>query len=317
MWCKTAEGSGSIWKVSLDSVTIGGTSVTVPIPSKLIAVKGTPAARSLVHVENDLYFINERGIHVLGDEVGVLNRLRTNELSSNIRPYIRDLAEDSIDKVAAYYYDSKVFFSVPTATGENNKIVYYDRELKAWVKDWSLGVAQFLEFTDTGGDTHFLGISGTGLVEFGENFESDSGTAFKWTYVSPRFSVDDDWTKFARIKRMYVRLRGTKGDVDFSVRGTSRSGATTTIASDTVSPGTSNTGMGWDLMGSVPIGSTGGTPTTFASESLPRYIPVHKLLREVQWEISGDGVSDTATITGLRAEGNLVEVAGPEAWRLD
>lgn len=317
VFCKTAEGRGSIWRVDLTTTSVGDTTVIVPVPEKLIAQKGTPASRSVAHVENDIYFMNERGVHVLGDEVGVLNRLRTNELSGKIRPYINSLYEPDIDKCASYYYDAKVFFSVSLSSGEPGRTIVYDREHKSWMVDWSVGVSQWGEYTDNSGNTHLLGIDGTKLVEFNSSFESDQGTAFTWRYVSPRFSVADDWSQYARIKRMYVRLRDTVGNIDFTVRGTLRNGLTSSLASDTISPGNTQSGIGWDPIGSVRLGTTDGEITTFSLESLLRFIEVRKLVREIQWEISGDGISDRAVITGLMAEGNLVGVAKPESWRLD
>jgi len=314
---QTSEGSGAVWRIDLATVTIGSTDIIVPVPEKLVGAKGTPALRSVILVENDLYFFNSAGIHVLGDEVGVLNRLRTNELSANIRPYITDLVDDSLSKTCAYYYDSKAFFSVSTATGEPNKIIYYDREFKVWIKDWSIGVSQFGEFTDASGVSHFLGIRGNKLVEISANYEGDSSVAFSWQYISPRFSVDKDWSRFAKIDRAYVRLRSARGTPTITVTGTKRNGATTSLASDDIVQGSSGTGIGWDRVGTFKIGTTGGVPTFYAQEALIRYLVINELIRDIQWTISGNGLSDTVAITGIAAGGRLVGVASPEEWRLD
>jgi hypothetical protein len=116
---KTPDGRGSVWQIKLDTVTISGSSFTVPIPTKIIASTGTNASRSVVHVENDVLFFNKQGVYVLGNEPGVLQVLRTNELSAKIRPYILALDGGSVDKVAAHYYQAKVFFAVSNASGEH------------------------------------------------------------------------------------------------------------------------------------------------------------------------------------------------------
>jgi len=316
IFCKTAEGRGSIWKIILTSTDMGVGTVVIPVPSKLISAKGTVAPRSAVHVENDIYFLNEAGVHVLGDEVGVFNRLRTNEISAKIRPYIRSLDEPSIEKSCSYYYESKVFFSVPRATGSPNRTIYYDTELKAWVKDWTVGVSQFGEFTDSAGRTHLLGIRGTGLIEFSENYAGDSGTAFSWKYTSPRFLVSKNWGQFGKIKRAYIKLKDALGTPNFTFTGTGKSDSTKTLATSTIEQGVSDTGMGWDLMGSVLMGSTSGTPTTFALQSLIRYFYPRALVRDIQWSLVGSSLSDRATITGLMAEGYLIGTGKPEDWGL-
>lgn len=317
VFCKTDEGRGSVWQVELTSATLGSSTITIPVPEKIIPSVGSNSFRSIVDVENDIYFMNPNGVFTLGNETGVLNVLRTNEMSSKIRPYISDLYQPSSHLSSAYYYDSKVFFSVSTSSGEPNKTIVYDRERSAWIKDWTLGVSQFGEFTDSGGTSHFLGINGTKLVEFSANYQGDQGTAFTWRYISPRFSISDDWSQFAKIKRAFVRMRDVRGEVAFSVSGTDRSGNTIAQASDTIAPGTSSTGIGWDKVGNSPMGSTLGIPSSYAVESFIRYVEIRKLLRDLQWQVSGDALADTAALTGIMAEGNVVEVAKPEVWRLD
>ena len=78
----------------------------------------------------------------------------------------------------------------------------------------------------------------------------------------------------------------------------------------------SDTGIGWDLMGSVQIGDTFGFPSSFAQESLIKYISVDTMLRDIQFEISGDGVEDNAVIIGISASGKLKKVGPPDDWRL-
>lgn len=315
--CKTDDGRGSVWEVVLTTTTIGDVDVIVPIPTKINAQMGSPAARAVVQAENNVYLLNIFGVFTLGYVEGILNSLQISEKSQNIRPYIRDAYEASIQLACGYYYDSKIFFSFSTASGEPNRIFLYDLELGSWIKDWTVGVSQFGEFTDSSGVTHLLGISGTKLIEFSDNYEGDQGTAFSWKYISPRFPVSKDWTKFAFIQRAYVRMRNTTGSIAFSFTGTTVNGTTPTVATDTIEPGASDTGMGWDIMGEFLMGSTNGTPTLFAQESLIKYLPIDSLVRDVQWEISGSSLSDGGTITGIMAEGYLVETDSPSTWLLN
>jgi hypothetical protein len=316
VFCKTAEGRGSIWKVVLTSTTTASQTIIIPVPVKLITAKGTPATRSTVHVENDLYFLNEAGVHVLGDEVGVLNRLRTNELSAKIRPFISSMYKSSLDKACAYYYDGKVFFSVPTESGAPNRVIYYDTELKAWVAHWTIGVSQFGEFTDTNGNTHLLGIQGNKLIEFSPNYGGDSGTAFSWKYTSPRFLVSKNWGQFGKIKRAYIRLKDALGAPVLTFTGTGKKDSTATLATASIGQGISDTGLGWDALGSVMLGDTSGSPTTYALQSLIRYFYPRKLVRDIQWTLTGSKLNDRATITGLMAEGALIDTGKPEEWKL-
>ncbi len=147
-------------------------------------------------------------------------------------------------------------------------------------------------------------------------YQDDDGVAFTWRYTSPQLPVADDWTQFARIKKMYVRLRNTTGTINFTVSGTQKTQAYSELATGTIEQGNSDTGMGWDMMGTVKLGDTSGIPTSFAAESLIRFLKVNKLLRDIQWSIEGDSGNDRAVITGLMAKGFLVSAGDPSDWKL-
>jgi len=314
--CETPEGRGQVWQVTLETQTIGDTSFIVPIPTKIIASTGTSSPRGVVYVENDVFMPNPKGENIFGNEPGVLNVLRTSELSSKIRPYWRAMNLANIRKLASYYYDAKVFISLPYSDTKNDRIVVFDRERGAWIKDWSIGVSQFGEYTDSSGVTHFLGAKENMLIEFSENYQGDSGVAFEWKYTSPRLPVNRDWTKFEKIKKAFVRLRNAVGTINFSVLGTGKTRQFESLRSAAISQGSSDTGIGWDPIGTVQIGWTEGTPTAFAVESLIRYFNVNKLVREIQFEVKGSSLESRAAITGVMATGFLLSIAPPSDWKI-
>lgn len=298
----SADGNGSIWQITLENETVIDETFEVPTPKKIISSIGCSSARSIIYVENDVLSFNKKGIYVLGNEPNIPNVLRTNELSAGIRPDIRGLNESSSDKVCAYYKDAKAYFSVSSGSGEPDKIMVFDRERGAWMNNWTIGVSQFGEFTDSAGATHLLGIASDKLIEFSSAFESDSGTAFTWRYRSPRLPIVKDWKKFGKVLRAYIKLRGAVGEISVTLSGTGRTSQLSSVSSATIAPGASNTGLGWDLLGSVQMGSTEGVPTFFAAESLIKYLRLastSNLLRDIQWEVSGDSVGDRCVITGL------------------
>lgn len=319
--CETPDGRGAIWQVTFELVEVVGTKFVVPVPVKIIPAIGTKSARSIVVVENDVLFLNPYAVQVLGNEPGVLSGvLRTNELSAKIRPDIRSLNAGSFDKSAAYYFEAKVFLAVSTASGEPDRIMVFDRERGAWLpKAFTIGVSGFLEYTDSGGTTHFLGIKGKHLVEFSQNYQGDEGAAFTWRYISPRIPVSEKWWEQANILRAYFRLREASGSIDVSVSGTSADSLISTVASASITLGSSSSGIGFDRMGTFRLGTTGGTPRLFASQSLVKYLNIpqtKRLVRDLQATISGDSLADRAVILGWGAEGFASRVAKPLDWKL-
>ncbi len=315
---KTPDGLGNFWSVELISQSVSGTgtSFVVPVPTKIIGKVGGDAPRSLILVENDVMWTNKNGVEVAGNEAQFYNVIRANEVSTKLRPYFQSLSQDSISLNCSYYYQGKVFFSVPTSTGDPNQIVVYDRERLQWYKPWTIGVSQFGQFTTTDNITHFLGSNGTKLIEFSSAYLDDDGTAFSWRYVSPQIPISPDWTQHGKIKKAYIRLRNLQGSVQFQFSGTRKTKSFSALAAATISQGSSDTGIGWDPIGSVAIGNTTGKPTTFAVESLIKFIKVNKLLRDIQFTISGSSSNDRCTITGLMAKGFLISAGDPSTWKL-
>lgn len=318
IFCKTDEGRGTIWQLPFNGVVVGSELIQVPQPTKIISAIGCGDPRTICYVENDVMFWNAaNGVNVLGNEPGVLDVLRTNELTSKIRNYLRALPNTG-DK-CAYYYNSKVLFSYrtsPTDGSQHSAITVFDRERNCVIKPWTVGVSQFLEYTDTNGVTHLLGIASDRLIEFSENYQGDSGSAFSWSYLGPRFPISNDFTEFARRFKTAVKLRSVSGSVVVTVYGTGKSGSFEAIATSTVEGRLAQAGMGWDLVGNFQLGDTDGTVVTFDSDSLIRYLWANGLMREIQVKISGSNINDRAIILGYQFKGVSDNTAMPLDWKV-
>jgi len=111
--CKTPDGKGAVWQIDVSGATVGDTTFSVPSAAKVTGSFGTESISGVVQTDNDLAFPNKKGWFNLGQQQGFFNILRTKENSSNIRPYWRSLQGNKIFGIAAYYYDAKIFISVP------------------------------------------------------------------------------------------------------------------------------------------------------------------------------------------------------------
>jgi hypothetical protein len=306
-----------LWKIDFTSQSVpGGSTVTIPVPTKVIGQVGSLSPRSIVLVENDMWFANKYGIYVAGNEPNFYNLVRTNEISNKLRPYMQSLNASTYNQICGYYFKQNVYFSVPTQSGDNNQIVVYNRERLAWSKPWSIGVSQFGQFTTTDSITHFLGSSGKKLIEFSTSYADDDGVAFSWQYVSPQMPLDQNWTQFMKVKKVYIRTRNLSGNVKLTISGTRKYKSYSNLATATITQGSSDTGIGWDPIGSVAMGSTTGAPTTYFVESLIKFLKINKLLRDIQWTVSGSSAIDRATITGIMAKGFMINAGDPSTWKL-
>lgn len=256
--CKTPDGKGAIWQIQIATVTVGETSFSIPSATKVVGSFGTESIQGVVVTNNDIAFPNRKGWFTLGPEKNFQGILRTNEISSIIRPYWRNLLGSGIVNIASYFYDAKIFISVPTGASGNDRIIIFDTERMNWAVDWTNAARQFLEYTDTSGNTHliYIPVTGTKLIEISENYMNDLGTAFNQSYISPLIPVSKKKTDVLSLREAVVELGRPRGVVNFQLLGVGKDSSFTTLATKTITSFAANTGVGSDLWGKVVASST-------------------------------------------------------------
>jgi hypothetical protein len=329
--CKTPDGKGAVWQISISDATVGTTTFSVPSAGKVVGSFGTESVLGVVATDNDIAFPNSKGWFNLGPQQGFYNILRTRENSANIRPYWRSLTGSGINGICSYYYDAKIFISVPTGTNGNDRTIIYDTERSNWTVDWTIGAKQFLEYTDTSGNTHFLYIptSGTRLIELSENYLNDLGVPFNQSYISPLLPVSKDKTDIMSMQNAIVELGRPQGVVQFQVLGVGRNDSFATIATKTITNFGANTGVGSDLVGdffatSTNDNSRGGagawavyftdTPSTFTQSTTRKAIKKRAKVYAIQYKVSSTSADTSFSILSLQAKGRLIRSRIPSSW---
>ena len=328
---KTPNGRGAVWQLSIATATVGDTSFAIPSATKVVGSFGTESINGVVATTNDLAFPNRRGWFSLGQQKNYFGILRTTEGSSNIRPYWRNLISSKISGICAYFYDAKIFISVPTTTAGNSKIIVYDTERSNWSVDWSIGAKQFLEYTDSSSNTHllYIPISGTKLIELSENYLNDLGVAFNQSYISPLLPISKTKTDIMNFKEAIVELGRPKGSISFSILGIGKDNSFTTLATKTITNFGSNTGVGSDLATnffatSTNDNSSGGadawaiyftdTPSTFAQAITKAAIKKRAKIYALQFKVSSSIADTDFTLLSLQAKGRLIPRRMPSSW---
>ena len=317
--CKTPEGRGAVWQISLESITVGSTSFTVPSAIKVVGSFGTEAILGVVQTTNDIMFPNRRGWFNLGPRQNYYGILRTDEISAKIRPYWTSLNGSMIPYICAYYYDAKVFISVPTTSTGNDRIIVLDTERNNWTVEWTIGAKQFFEYTTTGGVTKLLYVARTGnqLIELSSSIGGDLGVAFTTDYTSGRYPVEKLWKDFAKITKVYVKLGSPRGTLNFEVSGTSKTEGLRSIATKAITSQYSLTGMGYDRMGDIEMGDTAGTASLFSDKSDIRYVKIRKKVRDIQLRITTTTIDSSYILQGFIIEGTkTVSQQPPRTWKV-
>jgi hypothetical protein len=329
--CKTPDGKGAVWQIQIATATVGDTSFSVPSATKVVGSFGTESVLGVVGTENDLAFPNRKGWFSLGPEKNYYGILRTQERSSNIRPDWRSLWGGKISTIAAYFYDAKIFISVPSSSAGNDKTFVYDTERGVWMVDWSFGAKQFLEYTDTNGQSHFLYIpmSGNKLIEISSNILNDLGTAFNQSYISPLISISKDKTDIFKFKQAVVTLGRPKGSIKFQILGVGKNDSFTSLATKTITNFGSNTGVGTDLAGGFYASSTNagvkkvdGTwtiyltaaPSTYQQALTRAAIKKNLQIYAIQFKIYSTTADTSFSILNIQARGLILRKRVPSSW---
>lgn len=314
--CSTPEGVGSIWQISLEQQTVGNTSFVVPIPTKIVGTIGADSSRMAVKVGDELMFGNKRGVFKLGTKENITNVLATQEISEHIRPSYRSLNFAKSSQFCGYWYDAKVFFSATEGTGENDLIFIYDTERKNWNWKWTIGVRQFLEYTDASGLTHFLIVptSGGRMVECGLNIANDLGQAFKTSYISGLYPIDGDKKVFAKVQDAILELGRPKGEIKFEVLGLEKKRGFASLATKTIGDTVSTINFVSSLFSNYLFGYEPNVPRTFAKATIKKRLRVRRLVNAVQFHVYSDKADTDYTILSIQLDGRKIPVRVPSIW---
>lgn len=183
---------------------------------------------AIASVENDCYFLTEKGIYVLGNEPNFYAAIRTNELSSRIKPLLQQITAAQYDKCKALYYDDRYWLSVPINNTEVNALIVYDRRFYAWAYWDNIAANSLMAFKDKDGDkkTHFYFMDAViaRMNEFTPGVYNDNGAAITaifrthsfegkqverekyWYTISPVFR-----TSTGEIQISYITENGQQG----------------------------------------------------------------------------------------------------------
>lgn len=315
--CKTPEGRGAVWQIQIASATVGDTSFSVPSATKVVGSFGTESLLGVVQTTNDIMFPNRRGWFNLGPRQNYYGILRTEEISAKIRPYWKSLIGSKISGICAYFYDAKVFISVPTNSTGNTRTIILDTERNNWTVEWTIGAKQFFEYTTTSGVTKlmYVPLTGNKLIEIGENIQGDLGVAFSTDYTSGRYPLDKYWKEFARVDKVFIKLGNPRGLINFDVSGSEKRGGFRGIESATITPQYSSANLGYDVLGTVQLGDTAGTTSLYSDSADIRYVAVRKKLRDVQFRLTTSTIDSDYTLLGIILEGRPLKSNPPRAWK--
>jgi len=303
----------SVWEVSLDTVQVGAYLILNPTYRLLTLSQGCTSQRSIVSVENDLMFVNRRGVYILRYEPQLLNVINANELSAKIRPFFLGLSNTDLMNASAIYADKKYVLSFPGSMQH----IEFDRERLSFMGPWNtpFGVNKWAKYVDSGGVERWLAADSTdGYVsEFRTNLPDDKGTAMRTLFRSRKEDFGK-WEIFKTINIMFMNFRNVQGSVNVNIYLEGRSGAVLLSKAFTITSSTGVSGMGTNEMGLVEMGLSGTNPSISSTE-LPKKAYLYKIARTFQVEVITTNSLDYYELLQIKAIGlEQAQDSSPSSW---
>jgi len=320
VFCDSADGQGCVLQMSLDILTIGDISITVPSAYKLPGSRGTPSPGSLVNVLNDYMFYNSQAFYNLGSRAQYLNLLSTDEASANIRPSVKAISTAGEASICSVYFDAKVYFSVPIGSTTNNTTMVFDTERKAWLPTaFTLGFKKFLRYTTTTNSPKLLAFKpgDTQLSEISTSIQGDYGTAFISVLKTGLYPTTKNRFEFQWTEQAEMEFSNPTGEISIELVGLERGRGFTSQGTATVTSILSTTGWDTFLWDTTLWDDTSTAIDTFSESSVKRYFRVGRELNAVQWIITTNSLDANYVLRTLQTWGTQTNSGLPRSWRLD
>ena len=250
------------------------TSAGLPSITQINPAVGAISRRSIVMVENDIYFASRRGIFTVGNEPGfAFDVLRTNEISARIRPIFQQIDSSYMSKIAAIYatadnYNLVIFSYTPSGSTTNSKAMVFDRERLAWYEWTNIKANCWTQYNPSsqGGATKVLyGDDSSGYVKQILTGSDDFGSGIHGYFktVSDNFG---DLNIYKNLKDIDIIMRNPQGSITLDVLA---DGITTekTVSINTIYP---SINWGHYVFSSFLLGESYGTGLSSQDENVIR-----------------------------------------------
>lgn len=305
----------SIWQITLDQEQVGNFFVTTPVLKLITASDGAIAPRSVVAVENDVFYLSTGGVYSIGFQAQFVgDSLRTNQISLKISPYFENLTVEEMKMAVATYSDGMYIIAFPG----KNEMMTFDFDRLAWMGPWTLDSTVFEKFYDETGEQHtlFAPLGGTNVYEFSSSVDDDNGVAIS-TNLRTKAEDFKDWTLFKNIKNLFTQFRNLSGTVTIDVRVEARNGTIVTTKSFTVTSSFAGvSGWGADLWGDALWGYSNVLPTAQEATYEIAWANLNRIGRTLQLIVRTSDSADNYELVGIK--GQILPIGRgytPLSWR--
>jgi hypothetical protein len=189
---------------------------------------GCIANRTIVAVENDVYFLGRDNVYTLGNQQGfAFDVLRTNAISMRVRTIVESFDPAYIQNASAVYAKTAnqrlvILSYTPAGSTTNTNALVYDFERDGWYKWTNINANCWTTYIDANGINYVLyGDDSSGYVKQVLTGTTDFSSVIRGYF---RLRAEDFSTKsggnltsYKTLKDMYMVLRSPTKSITFNI----------------------------------------------------------------------------------------------------
>lgn len=284
----------SIYQFTLE---VTGDIIASPNLRLITSAAGCVSHKSIVPVENDLYFLSRDGVRVFGNEANYFDAIRTSLLSIPIQPIIDAMKSSEMIKANAVYNENEYILTIPDSSGTLNTTIVYNRVFKGWSKWTDTNSDSMLRFIDSNNAINllFLNATGTRVYKFTPGVYSDAGQPIDSYILSKVFDFGNpDITKYFVDLGLMFRTISGQVDIEVYTEGNVLFGGSAGIGGNPVVDGMGITMLGYTVLGEG--GGTSGTGEAFSDEV--RRVVINTNSTSIRFKISNNRNNENFVLLG-------------------
>lgn len=254
---RTQAGQGAIWDVyaTTNSVTANGQTFSVGTYQfkKREGNDGTDAPNSVIHENNNTYYLSMDGFKSTGVKPNISGIQSTDIISSAIRDRVLNLSHASLRNTYAAYYDESLYWTVAYGADKNNEIWVYDILHGGVWSIWRIPADCIFRWASEENESPSLYIrQGNKLLRYFKNSRkhADEGGVFESYIESGMIPYKKDNLHWVHLLKLVWQFDQAVGTVELTVNVHSKNGDIVSIKTVSLDSQTASSDIwgGWDAI---------------------------------------------------------------------
>ena len=224
LFTRTMPRQGGLWEIYATTNSLYSGDETISVGTyqfkKREGNDGTDAPYSVIHENNNIYYLSMEGFKSTGVKPNITGIQSTDIISSAIRDKVLNLSRDDLKKCFTAYYDEAIYWTITYGGDKNNEIWVYDILHGGIWSIFKINADCILRWSSSENESPSLYIrQGTKLLKYNKtsHTHTDESGVFTSKISSGLIPFADDFLTWVHLLKIVWQLNSAKGEVMLSV----------------------------------------------------------------------------------------------------